>query len=606
MRRVLGSLVVALTLGSALAVVGAHPAAAQSSETIRSYDVDLTVQPNGDLSVVETIVYDFGAEQRHGIYREIPTRLPYDDTYYRVFPLHVDSVSGSPGTPVGYTTEDAGDGKTGIKIGDPDQLITGVHEYAIVYTVQGALNAFPNRDELYWNAIGDEWSVTIQRASVHVSAPGPITGVACFQGQGGSTDACQVSAYQGSAARFGEPRIFPGQGLTVVVGITKGAAAVQPPILQERWSPTRAFSLTPVTGSAAGGIALAGICGFGYLVWTRGRDRRYQGSQVDQIMGNPDGTSEPVPVGDADAEGPVEFAPPDGIRPGQIGTLIDEQANTIDVSATIVDLAVRGFLRIEEIPKQGLFGKPDWRLTRSDADDASLLPYERMLLQGLFRDGTDTTLSALRTTFAERLSKVEDSLYADARDQGWFAIRPDKVRTRWRLLGFGLTVLAIAITVGLAATTHLGLLGVAALVVGLVFWFGAGRMPARTAKGTAMLRRVRGYRRVVDTADRYLARWAEQENEFPKMLPYAIVFGLTDKWAETFRALSAQTPSTLVVPWYVSANAFSVDGFAHAIDGFTVATSGTMTSTPAGSGSSGFGGGGFSGGGGGGGGGGSW
>ena len=372
----------------------------------------------GISAVVETIVYDFGAEQRHGIYREIPTRLHYDDTYDRVFPLHVDSVSGSPGTPVGYTTEDAGDGKTGIKIGDPDQLITGVHEYAIAYTVQGALNAFPNRDELYWNAIGDEWSVTIQRASVRVSAPGPITGVACFQGQGGSTDACQVSAYQGSAARFGEPRLFPGQGLTVVVGITKGAAAVQPPILQERWSPTRAFSLTPVTGSAAGGIALAGICGFGYLVWTRGRDRRYQGSQVDQIMGNPDGTSEPVPAGDADAEGPVEFAPPDGIRPGQIGTLIDERANTIDVSATIVDLAVRGFLRIEEIPKQGFFGKPDWRLTRSDADDASLLPYERMLLQGLFRDGTDTTLSALRTTFAERLSKVEDSLYADARDQG--------------------------------------------------------------------------------------------------------------------------------------------------------------------------------------------
>jgi uncharacterized protein (TIGR04222 family) len=353
-------------------------------------------------------------------------------------------------------------------------------------------------------------------------------------------------------------------------------------------------------------IALAGLCGFGYLVWTRGRDRRYRGSQVDQIMGNPHGDAERVPVGDADAEGPVEFAPPDGIRPGQIGTLLDERANTIDVSATIVDLAVHGFLQIEEIAKQGLFGKPDWRLTRSDADDASLLPYERSLLEGLFRDGTATTLSALRTTFAERLSKVEDSLYADARDQGWFAIRPDKVRLRWRLIGFGLTVLGIAVTVGLAATTHLGLLGAAALVVGLVFWFGAGRMPARTAKGTAMLRRVRGYRRVIDTADRYLARWAEQENEFPKMLPYAIVFGLTDKWAETFRALSAQSPTLPIVPWYVSANAFSVDGFAHAIDGFTVATSGTMTSTPAGSGSSGFGVGGFSGGGGGGGGGGSW
>ena len=96
MRRALGSLVLALTLGSAWAVAAGHPAASSSFETIRSYDVDLTVQPNGDLSVVETIVYDFGSEQRHGIYREIPTRLHYNDTYDRVFPLRVDSVSGSP------------------------------------------------------------------------------------------------------------------------------------------------------------------------------------------------------------------------------------------------------------------------------------------------------------------------------------------------------------------------------------------------------------------------------------------------------------------------------------------------------------------------------
>ena len=325
-------------------------------------------------------------------------------------------------------------------------------------------------------------------------------------------------------------------------------------------------------------------------------------------MGNTGGGSERVPMGDADAEGPVEFAPPEGIRPGQIGTLIDEHANTVDVSATIVDLAVRGFLQIHEIPKEGFFGKPDWRLARTGADDAALLPYERMLLEGLFRDGRETTLSALRTTFADRLSKVEDSLYTDAREQGWYTMRPDRVRLRWRLLGLGLTLLGIIVTVALAATTHLGLIGVAVLIVGLVFWFGAGRMPSRTAKGTAMLRRVRGYRRVIDTADRYLARWAEQENEFPKMLPYAIVFGLTDKWAHTFQALAAQAPGGIapIVPWYVPTGAFSADGFAHAIDGFTVATSGTMTATPAGSGSSGFGGGGFSGGGFGGGGGGSW
>ena len=222
-----------------------------------------------------------------------------------------------------------------------------------------------------------------------------------------------------------------------------------------------------------------------------------------------------------------------------------------------MDLAVRGFLQIQEIPKEGFFGKPDWRLVRSDADDASLLPYERMLLQGLFRDGNDTTLSALRTTFADRLAKVEDSLYADARDQGWFAMR----RTRCACAGgsrLRLTVLGIAITVVLAATTHLGCSGWLRSSSGWCSWFGAGRMPARTAKGTAMLRRVRGYRRVIDTADRYLARWAEQENEFPKMLPYAIVFGLTDKWAETLPGAGGAAPVDVsVVPWYVSRGAFS-------------------------------------------------
>jgi uncharacterized protein (TIGR04222 family) len=583
---------------------------AHASESIGSYDVQITIEPDGEISVVETIDYDFDGEQHHGITRDIPTRLRYDDTDDRLMPLRVDAVTGSPGTPVQYEVGVAGDGKTEIRIGDPDQLITGRHTYRISYTVQGALNAFAKHDELYWNAIGDEWALVIDHVTVEVSAPGEIVGVACFQGPLGSTLECDRAAGAGRTARFSQTHLFPFDALSVVVGVEKGAVTVPPPILEERWTPTRAFAITPLSGGSAGGIAVLGIAGFAYLAWTRGRDRRYVGSQVDQVMGNPHGDSQPVPIGEADAEAPVEFAPPEDIRPGQVGTLIDERANTLDVSATIVDLAVRGFLVIQEIPKEGIFGKPDWRLVRLEADDAALMPYERLLLDGLFRDGDETTLSSLRTTFAERLSRVEESLYVDAHQQGWFAMRPDKVRARWRLIGLGLTALGVVVTIALARTTHLGLVGIGVLVVGLVFLFGAGRMPARTAKGTAMLRRIRGFRQVIATADRYMAKWAEQENVFPKMLAYAVVFGLTDKWAKTFAALAADpATSSSVTPWmawYVPIQGGSLDGFAEAIDGFTVATSGTMSSTPAGSGSSGFGGGGFSGGGGGGGGGGSW
>ena len=105
-------------------------------------------------------------------------------------------------------------------------------------------------------------------------------------------------------------------------------------------------------------LGLAAIGGVIALVWGRGRDRRYRGSQVDQVMGNPTGEHQAVPLGEADESAPVEFAPPDDMRPGQMGTLLDEQANVLDVSATLVDLAVRGYLLIQEIPREAGSANP--------------------------------------------------------------------------------------------------------------------------------------------------------------------------------------------------------------------------------------------------------
>jgi uncharacterized membrane protein YgcG len=288
--------------------------------------------------------------------------------------------------------------------------------------------------------------------------------------------------------------------------------------------------------------------------------------------------------------------------------LVDEVANTLDVSATIVDLAVRKYLVIEEIPKTWLLGKPDWnlRLLPEPADDA-LLPYEKRLLDGLFEDGDQVELSALRTTFAERLRAVKDALYNDVVSRKWFLWRPDRVRHTWTVIGWLALSFGIAITIALAAFTKYGLLGIPLVTGGILLLIGANRMPARTAKGTAMTRRVDGFRVVIEKAEEHMSKWAEQENVFTRFLPYAVVFGVTDKWAKAFESLG-QLPSDTT--WFVSSRPFVYAQFAHSIDSFTVQTSGTISSTPAGSGSSGFGGGGFggggAGGGGGGGGGGSW
>jgi uncharacterized protein (TIGR04222 family) len=373
------------------------------------------------------------------------------------------------------------------------------------------------------------------------------------------------------------------------------------PVLRERWSFGRAFSATPWTLGGSSLLLAIVLGGLWMLLWRRGRDRRYRGSPVDQVMGDPTGEEQAVPLFEGDASAPVEFAPPEDLRPGQIGTLVDEQANVLDVSATIVDLAVRGFLTIEEIPKHGLFSKADWRLRRRDAAPDGLLGYERTLLDGLFRDGNDVTISALRTTFVERLKTVQDDLYDDAVGRGWFGVRPDKVRQRWRGRGVLVLLAGGALTYALARWTHLGLLGVPVVLGGLLLAIEAHRMPSRTAKGTAILRRVRGFRIVIDKAEANMARWAEQENVFTRYLPYAIVFGCTDKWARAFASLGTPPDTS----WYVGSHPFTYVAFADSMDHFTVTTGGTIASTPAGSGSSGFSGG-FSGGGGGGGGGGSW
>jgi uncharacterized membrane protein len=200
------------------------------------------------------------------------------------------------------------------------------------------------------------------------------------------------------------------------------------------------------------------------------------------------------------------------------------------------------------------------------------------------------------------LEGVEESLYVDVVNRGWFRSRPDKVRSTWQARGVVVLILGAALTFVLARWTHWGLLGIPLILGGLLLVIFAKRMPARTASGTAMLRRVRGFRRVIETAETHMSQWAEKEMIFTTFLPYAVVFGCTDKWAKAFAALGVQPDTS----WYVSPRPFVYTEFAHSMDGFAVTTGGTIASTPSGSGSSGFGGGGFSGGGGGGGGGGSW
>ena len=220
--------------------------------------VEIRILEDGDLAVTETIDYDFGPELRHGIFRTIPTRFHHDDVYDRVYPIR-DVAVESPTAPSDVEVSEEG-GSTVIRVGDPDVEISGRHTYALSYRVEGALNAFPDHDELYWNAIGDEWQAPIERVRVDVSAPAAVQRVACFQGWEGVERTCAAArpATAGPRGSRRAGRLLAYEGLTIVVAIPKGVVPEPSPILEERWSAGRAFSLDGTEIAAARRAGLLG------------------------------------------------------------------------------------------------------------------------------------------------------------------------------------------------------------------------------------------------------------------------------------------------------------------------------------------------------------
>ena len=598
MRLIVASIVVVLPL------VPAIPASAQSAgEQIRAYRVVITIKPDGTLRIQESITYDFGTEPHHGILRDLVERERFDSKHDRRYRIDVESVSAAAGTPSAFQRSTNGP-YLQLRVGDPDQTITGVHRYRLVYTVRGAPLTFADHDELYWDAIGNQWPVPIQNAHVEGRAPAAITRVACFSGPPGSSYPCPASA-DGRTATFAERTLGPGSGLTVVVALPKGTIQPPPtPILEQRRTLANAFEVTPLTVGLGGGLAVVGIAGVFLLATRRGRDRRYTGSAVDAAMGNTSGAEETVPLLQR-VTGPVEFVPPEGIRPGQVGTLVDERANLLDVTATIVDLAVRGWLTITEVDPEAHERHPDYELTATpDKGKGTHLSYEKELLHELFDNRNTVKLSELKYKFRDSLGKIQSEMYDDAVAQGWYRVRPDRTRTIW----VGIAVLTLGAGIGLtilfARFTSLAIVPLALVLTGLALLITAGHMPARTGSGTGMLSRVRGFRRLFDEGEEDTrARFAEQHDIFSQYLPYAMVFGCTKKWAKAFEGIDAEQ---LGSSWYVGNQPFNALVLASAVENFGTTATGTMyASMPSSSGSSGFSGG-FSGGGGGGGGGGSW
>jgi hypothetical protein len=588
--------------------------AAAEVEHIRSYEVQMWLRGDGSMHVRETIAYDFGPRSdRHGIFRTVPVQFPYDKGHRRVYPLENVQVFSPTGAPA--DVEVSPEAVTSVRIGNPDRTVRGVQTYVIRYDLGGVVNTFPDHQELYWNAIGTKWPVAITAATVIVHGPAPVQRVGCYRGFAGSTLECPHLIGAAGEGRYSAQNLMPAQGMTVVAGFPAGTFPQAKPILEEYWTLRRAFALTPLSAGVALAVLALLAGGTALVAARRGRDKVFAGVTpgLQPGIGDRAGVSS-VPLLHRDPV-TVRFTPPDDLRPGQAGALLHEGAGAEEVVATIVDLAVRGHLRIEELKDLHDSDEHRWQLVKISPPPETLKDkdYEAAVLRALFRRGsTSVRLPPLPARSVDALERVMAKLNRDAVRRGWFQADPARIRFRWRVYGALTAALGVVLTYLLASQTSLGLLGVAVILAGGAIIVLAPRMPARTAKGTTNLAQVMGFRAYLQTAEADQIRFEEGQDLFSRYLPFAIVFGLAERWSERFADLAVRGVAATVPAWYVGRDggAFDYTGFGHTVHSFGGSVAEGISTVDlvswGSSGGSGLSGGGSSGGGGGGGGGGSW
>lgn len=542
-----------------------------NSEEIKEFESEIFIQSDGTIFVRENIEYDFQYAHRHGIFRDIPHNYDFGYKRYSI-KLDVRDVTNFDDKPYKYNVSRSG-GLIDIKIGDPDKTITGIHGYRIDYSVRGAIAFFEEHDELYWNVTGNEWRVPIRKAGARVYLDKDIkegVNATCYTGVTGSRDKnCEYTISAGAVEFDVTDTIKAGQGLTIVVGLPKG-------IIKEPSSTARTFWF--LSDNWYFTLPLLTLFALTYVWRTRGRDPEGRGVIA------------------------VRYEPPADLTPAEAGTLVDERANILDITSTIIDLAVRGYLKIEETKSTVFFffTDRDYKLIKLKEPQAGgLKPHEEKVFSGVFKDGKSVMVSDLRNKFYKELPPIKKALYNELISNKYFPTNPEKVKGIYKWIGI------IIIIASLFLFSNL-LLKLSITISGIIILVFSRYMPRKTKRGSLAYEELLGFREFIERAEKdRIERLAKDDPTlFDRVLPFALVFGLEDRWAEAFRDMYREPPSWYSSPHY--GDTFTPRIFVSDIGRSLSVMNSSLSSTPKRSGGSGFSGGGSSGGGFGGGGGGSW
>jgi uncharacterized membrane protein len=563
-------------LAIALVFAFVFPAASAFSTRelrIENFQAEIIVTPDGAIDVTETIQAHFIGAPWHGLYRTIPVEyVTPQGLNYSLF-LDVKRIVDGSGRALKYeSSRERHYRKLKIYVPDADN---STQKISIEYSVSDALRFFEDHDELYWNVTGDAWDIPIQSAGARVILPEGTTNIRAnvFTGayRSRAQDADVEIAGNGIEVHTRDPLRLH-EGLTVAVAFDKGFVR----------EPTAADKLALFLRSNWPlGIPIATFAVMFYLWWTRGRDPRLR------------------PIA-------AQYEPPDQLTPGEVGTLVDNSADMRDITASIVDLAVRGYIVIEEHQKErmlGLMHDKDYNfiVQKNRTEWAKLKPHEQALLEGLFTTGTvgeTVSMSSLENHFYKNLPDIKSDIFSSLVTHGYYSRRPDSVRSAY--VAAGIVAGFLIVFAGVKIASNAGMAPLAFIIAGVASgaiicgfgWF----MPAHTEQGARALEGVLGFEDflVHVESDRF-NRMIKTPEMFEKFLPFAMALGVEKNWSRAFQGIMNQPPQ-----WYRGSSYgpnFYPMTFTNDLGYMSSRAGSVMSSAPRSSGGSGFSGGGSSGGG---------
>lgn len=538
--------VVTVLVGILAFLLPTLPAHAATGAPITKMHVDVQLDDEGTAQVTMDFTMDFSKRSGRGpVFQFFTTQEDGQDSSQQyVFDFSKPRVS----SPTGAETDlhvDRGTNAVEWRIGDEDVTNHEPQDYRLEFTIEGmAWDHHPESGlaEFNWQVFSKTTS-DISNFTATMSGPVSVEQAACFTGPGNRT-ACG-SSVSGGKAQLSLPKIPYGQGVQIVAGFPAGTFHGATP--HKRKVPTLASNFLP--GPVPGAIVavLSALAAGG--TWIAGRR-----AKRDLVyLGLTPGTVPPRPgeaaVGLKDTSKipvAVQFQPPKGASPGEIGTLIDATADGIDVSATLIDLAVRGYIRIEPGTRHG-----DFTLHALGRPLGDLEPFEQRLLEDLFRGAPTRTTQELRDErFHEVMSRARSGLYSSMVRRKWFVRNPKRRSSGWAAVGTVCLLLA-AMLGYLLWVSSMAYVAIPLAVLGLGLLYLGSRPSRRTAEGSAVLQQARGFELYLRTAETNQIKFEEGIDVFSRYLPYAMIYGVAERWAKIFAELEHQGAYAANRDWIV-------------------------------------------------------